>query len=81
MEGHLLSCTFCKRSEKQVAKLVAGPGVYICDVCTERAHAIIHEGSPPAPSSLLQRAIVRLRRVTSRREASVKLSRAARHAV
>jgi hypothetical protein len=47
MEGHVLSCTFCKRSEKHVRKLVAGPGVYICHRCTERAHAIIHQGEPP----------------------------------
>jgi ATP-dependent protease Clp ATPase subunit len=56
MERHLLRCTFCKRSEKQVHKLVAGPGVYICDRCTERAHAIIHEETPsPTPSSILLR--------------------------
>ena len=48
MQGHILSRTFCKRSEQQVRKLVAGPGVYICDRCTELAHAIIHEGGPPA---------------------------------
>ena len=45
MQGHILSCTFCKRSEQQVRKLVAGPGVYICDRCTERAHAIIATAS------------------------------------
>lgn len=56
MQGHILGRTFCKRSEQQVRKLVAGPGVYICDRCTELAHAIItelahaiiHEGGPPA---------------------------------
>jgi hypothetical protein len=63
MQGHILSCTFCKRSEHQVVKLVAGPGVYICDRCTERAHAIIHEAAPPiAPVSVWQRLAGRFRR-------------------
>lgn len=48
---HSLTCTFCRKSEHQVRKLVAGPGVYICDACIETAHAIIHDtpASPPAP--------------------------------
>jgi hypothetical protein len=29
----LLRCSFCGKSEKEVARLVAGPGVYICDGC------------------------------------------------
>ena len=63
MEGHLLSCTFCKRNEKQVEKLVSGPGVYICDRCTDQAHAIIHDdaGATLAPS-LWKRLVERLRR-------------------
>jgi ATP-dependent protease Clp ATPase subunit len=65
MENHLLSCTFCKRSERQVRKLVAGPGVYICDRCTERAHAIIQEGQPPR-APLLQRVKLRLSRLVAR---------------
>ncbi len=81
MKGHLLSCTFCKRSEKQVRKLVAGPGVYICDSCTERAHAIIHDGPPPpAQSSLWQRATSQLRRITARKTGGHELRRAAGHA-
>ena len=49
MQGHSLTCTFCRRSEHEVQKLVAGPGVYICDACVEIAHGIVHaEGPPPA---------------------------------
>jgi ATP-dependent protease Clp ATPase subunit len=67
MERHLLRCTFCKRSEQQVRKLVAGPGVYICDRCTERAHAIIHEETTsPTPPSILQRVRSWLRPVPRR---------------
>ncbi len=51
MQDHVLSCTFCKRSEHRVHKLVAGPGVYICNDCTDRAHAIIHEDAPPPEPS------------------------------
>lgn len=39
--SHLLSCSFCRRSEHQVEKLVAGVGVYICDACVRRASEII----------------------------------------
>lgn len=38
-----LACSFCKRSETEVAKLVAGPGVYICDGCVELANSVIAE--------------------------------------
>ena len=31
----LLKCSFCGKSQKQVRKLIAGPGVYICDECIE----------------------------------------------
>jgi ATP-dependent protease Clp ATPase subunit len=65
MKDHLLSCTFCKRSERQVRKLVAGPGVYICDRCTARAHAIVQEGGPPR-ESLLRRVKLRLSRIVTR---------------
>jgi hypothetical protein len=33
VDGDLLRCSFCGRSQKQVRKLIAGPGVYICDGC------------------------------------------------
>jgi ATP-dependent Clp protease ATP-binding subunit ClpX len=45
---HVLVCTFCKRTEHQVEKLVAGPGVYICGGCVDMAHRIVH-ASPAAP--------------------------------
>ncbi len=82
MHGHILSCTFCKRSEQQVRKLVAGPGVYICDRCTERAHAIIHEGAPPSsPGSLWQRVTGQLRRLRATHRGSLELRRANGRAV
>ena len=31
--SELLKCSFCGHSQKQVKKLIAGPGVYICDEC------------------------------------------------
>ncbi len=80
MQGHILSCTFCKRSEQQVRKLVAGPGVYICDRCTERAHAIIHEGAPSSPVSPWQRLNRQLRRFLAGRAVGLKLRRANGHA-
>src|SRR5690606_2188754 len=39
--GDLLKCSFCGKSQKQVKKLIAGPGVYICDECIELCNEII----------------------------------------
>lgn len=50
MASHTLRCTFCKKTEHEVQKLVAGPGVYICDACIALAHRIVSEADPPAPS-------------------------------
>lgn len=38
-----LFCTFCGKSQEEVQKLVAGPGVYICDECVELCNDILHE--------------------------------------
>jgi ATP-dependent protease Clp ATPase subunit len=44
IDGDLLRCSFCGRAQGQCAKLVAGPGVYICDGCVTLARTW-----PPAP--------------------------------
>jgi hypothetical protein len=46
-----LACSFCGKSQKQVKKLVAGPGVYICDECIDLCNEIVAEESdePGAP--------------------------------
>ncbi len=38
-----LKCSFCGKSQDQVRKLVAGPGVYICDECIELCNEIVEE--------------------------------------
>ena len=40
----LLVCSFCGKSQDQVAKLIAGPGVYICDGCVALAGGVIASG-------------------------------------
>jgi hypothetical protein len=42
----LLLCTFCGQHQKQVKKLIAGPGVYICDGCTSLAKVVVSDGQP-----------------------------------
>jgi len=37
IDGDLLRCSFCGQSQRQVSKLIAGPGVYICDGCVALA--------------------------------------------
>jgi ATP-dependent Clp protease ATP-binding subunit ClpX len=40
-----LHCNFCGKSQKEVKKLIAGPGVYVCDECIELCNDIIYEDS------------------------------------
>ncbi len=54
-----LKCSFCGKSQEQVRKLIAGPGVYICDECVDLCNEILDEelldtntaASQPAPKS------------------------------
>jgi ATP-dependent Clp protease ATP-binding subunit ClpX len=45
-----LLCSFCGKSQRQVKKLIAGPGVYICDECIDLCNEIIDEELTAAPS-------------------------------
>lgn len=45
-----LRCSFCTKDKEQIAKLVAGPGVYICNECVDLCSLIINEESAaPTP--------------------------------
>lgn len=44
MSTNILYCSFCGKSQDEVAKLIAGPQVFICDECTRVAMQIIIEG-------------------------------------
>ena len=48
--GGVLACSFCGKTQQQVVKLIAGPGVYICDQCVDLSVRIIEEevGERPA---------------------------------
>src|ERR1043166_1686290 len=50
-----LKCSFCGKSQDQVKKLIAGPGVYICDECVDLCNEILDEelfeGGPAASPS------------------------------
>lgn len=50
----LLKCSFCGKTQKQVKKLIAGPGVYICDECIDLCNEIIVEELSEANSLGLQ---------------------------
>ncbi len=39
----ILRCSFCNKTQNEVKKLIAGPGVYICDECIELCNDIIAE--------------------------------------
>ena len=48
----MLRCSFCKRPQHEVGKLIAGPGVYICDRCSGEANAL-RTGEPSEGLALL----------------------------
>src|SRR6476620_4677413 len=41
--GGLLKCSFCGKGQKHVRKLIAGPGVYVCDECIDLCNEILEE--------------------------------------
>jgi ATP-dependent Clp protease ATP-binding subunit ClpX len=47
--GELVKCSFCGKNQKQVRKLIAGPGVYICDECIDLCCDIISEELHDSP--------------------------------
>ncbi len=52
-------CTFCDRSPSEVAKLIAGPNVYICDTCVALAEKAIARASHRGPLVISKRAAAR----------------------
>ena len=78
----LLRCSFCRRNEEEVAKLVAGPRVYICDECVAVASQIMdsHDGSQPpiVERTIWRKVAARVRRALSRSHAT-RLSTASSH--
>ena len=68
-----LRCSFCRKTQDQVAKLVAGPRAYICDECVAVATRIMQAPSaPPVRQSRAERLKKSLRRLLlgSRRHAN-----------
>lgn len=51
MFGRKLACSFCRRTEDRVSKLVAGPRVYICDRCATEVIRIMNDSERPSPAS------------------------------
>ena len=47
-----MRCSFCGKHHSEVAKLVAGPGVYICDGCVDLCSAVLAEATHEEPPSL-----------------------------
>jgi ATP-dependent Clp protease ATP-binding subunit ClpX len=60
----LLHCSFCSKSQQEVRKLIAGPGVYVCDECVALCVDIISDEFEVEP-------LKELRRITKRSDALV----------
>jgi ClpX C4-type zinc finger len=52
-------CSFCGKSKEQVGRLVAGPGVFICDECVRLCAEILDEGPPVASGQAQTRTWIR----------------------
>ncbi len=50
-----LFCSFCGKNQKEVAKLIAGPAVYICDECIRLCNEIINEESEKNISAIIEK--------------------------
>ena len=51
-------CSFCGKSQEDVAKLIAGPAVYICDECIELCNEIVLEGTTPDENGIQKKPAV-----------------------
>ena len=50
-DDHPLSCSFCGKTQEEVFRLLAGPGVYICNECIDLCRAILEEDDVPKKAS------------------------------
>jgi ATP-dependent Clp protease ATP-binding subunit ClpX len=53
--AELVKCSFCGKSQKQVKKLIAGPGVYVCNECIDLCNEIIDEENTEETESSLEK--------------------------
>jgi len=51
MAKNPLHCSFCRKSQHEVKKLVAGPAVYICDICTDLCLKVMQATPDPDPGN------------------------------
>ena len=79
----ILKCSFCGKSQHQVTKIIAGPGVYICDECIALCNEIIvsetsghdpvtppTDGDVEAAARAVNEAVSRLHRLALQRRAA-----------
>lgn len=50
-EQYTVACSFCGKTQDEVYRIIAGPGVYICDECIELCRTILEDGEPAAKRS------------------------------
>lgn len=51
-ESEILFCSFCGKSQHEVRKLIAGPKVFICDLCTDICVGVLVEEQALLPGKL-----------------------------
>ena len=68
-----LKCSFCGKSQDQVRKLIAGPGVYICDECIDLCNEILDEELMDTQAKLNNSPLVKKKLPTNNSEKSLPL--------
>lgn len=58
MTKNIFTCSFCKRNQKEVKKLIAGPNVYICDFCTNTCAEILHNDEKTSEINIINKEII-----------------------
>jgi hypothetical protein len=74
-----LRCSFCDKDQASVSKLIAGPGVYICNECVDLCNEIITEEAAPGPGQRTDSSDDELLASLARRQAVVQQAEAAVH--
>lgn len=74
-----LCCSFCDKDKDSVAKLIAGPGVYICDECVRLCYEIITEDPTPRTGSWNERPDDEMLASLARRQGAVAQMEAGLH--
>lgn len=57
MPRHQSYCSFCGKSKDEVERLIAGPGIFVCNECIDLMHEMVHDQQKPPHNPLATRSL------------------------